>query len=124
MVDALKWLVTIEVVGLAACPVAFAAFPYLRDRGYGFAKPLGLLLVAFFVWILSYARVLPNSGWTYSLAVVLMAAGGAALAWRRPAALGTLAAFLRREWRSILAGELLFLLFFVAWTVFRAYDPA
>jgi len=124
MVDALKWLLAIEVIGLVACPLAFAAFPFLRDRGYGFAKPLGLIVIGFFVWILSYARILPNSGWAYGLAVVVLAVGAGAYVWWKPGALRRSLAFLRREWRVVVAGEVLFLLFFVAWAVFRAYDPA
>ncbi len=124
MVDALKWLLAIEVVSLAAWPLAFAAFPFLRDRGYGFAKPLGLIVVGFSVWILSYARILPNSGWAYGLAVVAMPVVAGAYVWWRPRALDRLIAFVRREWRAIVAGEVLFLLFFVAFAVLRAYDPA
>jgi len=124
MMDAVKWLVAIEVVSLAACPLAFAAFPYLRDRGYGFAKPLGLIVIGFLVWILSYAHILPNSGWTYGLAVVAMAAGAGAYMWWKPRSLDTLLAFVRREWRAIVVGEALFLLFFVAFAVFRAYNPS
>ena len=38
------WLLIVELLGLVAFPLAFSAFPGLRDRGWGLSKLLGLLI--------------------------------------------------------------------------------
>lgn len=121
MFETLRWLVAAEVIGLAAFPIAHAIFPALRDRGWGFAKPLGLILVSFVVWILSYLRILPNSAGSYWLVVAVVGALGLIYLYRRRR---DLAGFIRREWPALLVGELLFLGFFAAWVAYRAYDPS
>src|SRR5262249_21777302 len=37
------WLLAVELLGLVSFPLAYLAFPGLRDRGWGLAKLLGLL---------------------------------------------------------------------------------
>lgn len=121
MTEVIAWLVAVEVVGLAGFSIAFFMFPSLRDRGWGFARPLGLIVVAYGVWILSYGGLLPNSRLGYGVvAGVVLLAGGAAIYLRR----SELRAWLRREWLVVAVGEAVFLLVFAAWTLYRAYDPA
>ena len=50
--DIFLWLLIVEFLGLVAFPFTYVLFPGLKDRGYGFAKPLGLLMLAFPVWLL------------------------------------------------------------------------
>ena len=51
MLDALGFFALVEVIGLAAAPLAGLAFGRLPGAGLGFAKPLGLLLVTWLVWM-------------------------------------------------------------------------
>jgi YYY domain-containing protein len=85
------------------------------------SKPLGLLVAGTGVWLLSYAGVLPTDGiaW-WLLAGVLGTAGWAVLLKRR----AEVTAFFRENWKAVLVGEALFLAVFIAWTAYRAYDPA
>ncbi len=121
MLDVLKWLLTAEGVGLAAFPFAYAAFPTLSDRGWGVAKPLGLLAAGLGVWALSYSGVLTNTVWAWWLIVGVMGIiGWSSLMRRRP----ELRAFFRDNWRSVIVGEALFIFFFAAWTAYRSFDPS
>ena len=64
MSDALvvaSWWLIIQVLGLAAWPLAFRLLRWLPDRGYTLAKPLGLLLVSYVLWLLASLRILPNT---------------------------------------------------------------
>ena len=51
VLEALGFFALVEVVGLAAVPLAGLAFGRLPGAGLGFAKPLGLLLVTWVVWM-------------------------------------------------------------------------
>jgi YYY domain-containing protein len=51
MLQALGFFALVEVVGLAAAPLAGLAFGRLPGSGLGFGKPLGVLLVTWLVWI-------------------------------------------------------------------------
>jgi len=66
------WWLVLEVVGLAAWPLTFALFRHLSDRGYILAKSLGLLTVAYPVWLLASLRLLTNSLPTIVLALCLL----------------------------------------------------
>ena len=47
MVSVLSWWLIMQVLGLAALPLAWRIFRNLPDRGYAFARPLGLLLAGY-----------------------------------------------------------------------------
>ena len=51
MTEALRFLALAELIGLAALPLAATVLGRLPGAGLGFAKPLGLLLVTWLVWI-------------------------------------------------------------------------
>jgi len=79
---ALRFFVLIEVLGLAATPLAAVAFARLPGRGVAFAKPLGLLLATWLVWMAgSLGLVAQGLGAWIGAVVVLMVAG--ALVWWR-----------------------------------------
>src|SRR5215203_6047165 len=118
MTVALRFFVLIEVLGLAATPLAAVAFARLPGRGVAFAKPLGLLLATWLVWIGGSLGIVPNGLAAWIGAVVVLAAAGA-LAWRR----------LRpRPWedltrRCLLWSEGIALVAFAAMTLLVAYSP-
>ena len=121
MIETIRWLIVAEVIGLAAFPIAYAAFPVFKDRGWGLAKPLGLILFSFVVWLGSYAPGIESTATTYWIVTAVAAIFG----WRymvrnRASILG----YVKREWRAIAVAEILFLLFFFAWVAYRAYDPS
>jgi len=114
------WLLVLELLGVLAFPLAFVAFRRFRDRGYIFAKAVGVLAVAYLAWLGAGLHVVPYTraaiaGWALAL---LLAAG--AVAWRLR---DDLRAFLRREWRRLLFEEALFLAFFGAFLLVRLGNP-
>ena len=95
--------------------------PSLRDRGYTVAKPLGLVLLSWPLWLLGSFNLLPTNTVTLWGALVVMALVSGRIAYVRRA---DMAALLRREGHVILIAEGVFLLMFLAWVFYRAYDPA
>ena len=119
MLDALRWLITVELIGLAAFPLAFYLLPKLADRGFTLSKPLGILLVSYLFWVLGLAHIPTVQPIAIAL-VLLMAALSAYIAYRN---FDDLRDFIKREWRTIVIAEAIFLVFFIGWTLFRSYDP-
>ena len=120
MPETLRWLITVEAIGILTLPIAWIALPYLRDRGAGLAKPFGLILVGGLVWLLSDIGLLPNSGGAYWL---VAAAFGGISAWILSDRRHRFTRFVRAEWPALLVGELLFLVFFAAWAFIRSHNP-
>ena len=121
MLSALYWLLVIELIGVIAFPLAFALLPRLTDRGYSVAKPLGLLLLSWPLWFLGSLRLVPTNSFTLWGALGLFALASGWYAYRRRE---EMMAFLRRERRPVLMGEGVFLLLYLAWVLYRSYDPS
>ena len=120
MTETLRWLVTVEVIGLISLPIVWISLPYLRDRGAGLAKPLGLILVGGAVWLASDLGLIPNSGAAYWFVTAVFAGASVWILRGRRHRFGR---FVKKEWPALLAGELLFLLFFAAWAFIRSHQP-
>ena len=84
MFEALRWYVVLQVFGIAVLPLALHFFRFLPDRGYAFARPLGLLLVGYLLWIGGVFGLLENSPSTI-LVLLIFAAGASWTAFRSQA---------------------------------------
>lgn len=127
MLALISWWLAIQVAGLAALPLTWRLFARLPGRGYPFAKVLGLLLVSYLLWLGAIFQLLPNDagGILFALAAVCglswwLGRGGMRLDTnnQRP-----LFGWLEENRSLIVVTELLFLLVFAGWAVFRAYNP-
>lgn len=124
LLDFVIWYVIVQLISLAALPLALRLFVHLPDRGYTLAKSLGILLCGGLFWLgYSYGllRNEPGGAWLALLLVagisLVLGRGEVAGLWRTrrlPVAGG---------WRYLLGVETLFLVAFGLWTVVRAYDP-
>lgn len=115
------WLIS-QLLGLAAWPLASRWLRWLPDRGYLLAKPIGLLLASYGLWLLATLGVVQNSRG----GIIAVIAGLAAISlWLyrgddRRAALRAVA----RQHRSVfLAYEVLFAVALIGWALFRANNP-
>ena len=118
---ALVTLLTVELNGLCAFPIVARAVPGFADRGWAISKPIGMLLVATAVWLVSYTRLIPNTPLTWWVFLFVLAAGSA---WVLRADWSQLRKSLVRRWRFIVTIELIFLVFFLMFLSLRAFDPA
>ncbi len=120
MIEALSWWFVIQLVGLAAFPLAYGFFRRLPDRGWALSKPFGILFLVYLFWILNSAHVLPNSQRGVIWALFLLALPAAWVLWRRREEAWR---FLEERWRYILVVEGLFTLVFVVGGFLRSYVP-
>jgi len=109
-------LLTVEIVGLAALPLTTWFFQSLPDRGYAFAKTLGLLVAGFLVWLAGNVVAIGGSPFSLAIAIVAIGAGGWSLRARRTAA------SLREIIRVAAIEEAVFLVAFIGWSLLRAYS--
>ncbi len=124
MLSVVIWWLWMLVIGLAALPLAHRFFRRFPGRGYAFARPLGLLLTTYVLWLGGSLGLLRNSlgGALFSilavavLSIVIYRQGRAA---DEPGLLD----WLRANGRLVLAVELLFAGALALWSLLRAYSP-
>ncbi len=121
MVQAITWLLAIELVGLLAVPFSWRLLRKLRDGGFAFSWTLGLLVAGYTFWIGASLHF-----WRAGLdGIVLgLAAVAAISAWALWGRSGEFLAWIREQKRILIAEEALFLGAFALWAVFKAYNPA
>jgi uncharacterized membrane protein len=116
---AAAWYLSLLLLGLIVYPFLRLALPGLADRGYPLARPAGLLLLSYLVWLAGSFRI-PVTRSTISLVLLFLAAAGLFLAYRQRHGL-------RREFRErrgyFLAVEGLFLAFFLLDLLIRLGNP-
>jgi YYY domain-containing protein len=117
---AVRWWAVISLVGAAALPLTFTLLRWLPDRGYAFARMVGLLLVSYLFWLLGSLGFLANESGSILFALLLVAAASFAV-YRRSE--GGLRGWLREQRRYVLGAELLFALLFFLWVWVRAQNP-
>ena len=121
MIEALSWFLAVEFLGLVALPPAFLLFRHLPDRGYTLVKPASLVVFSYVLWILGLTHVVPNSQVTILVILLVGTVIAAGMMWR----LSTeLKAFLKENWRLVLAAEAIFVAFFLLWLGIVSEAPA
>lgn len=128
MIIVVAWWFWLQVMGLAALPLTHRFFARLPGRGYAFARPLGLLLSCYVLWLGGSLGLLRNSTGGALLAIGLVAAVSLVVYHRgRRGTEGQddpgLLAWLRANPRLVVAVELLFAGALAFWSVLRAYSP-
>jgi YYY domain-containing protein len=116
----LVWVVALVLVGLIGFPYVWLAAASLPDRGYALSRPVGLLLVGWFVWLLAGAGVVDFSRRSIVLVIGICAAGAVAIAvcHRRE-----LRAWLAEHRRLVLVEEAVFWSLFTAAVLVRFANP-
>jgi YYY domain-containing protein len=122
MLTFLLWYLAITFLGWLAFPLSYNSFRRLPDRGYAFAKPLGLLFFGFLFWFLGSLGLLYND--LGGLLFCLFLLGALAVLQIRKTGLSQSLIWLREGWRYVLAMELFFLVTFAGWTIIRSYNSA
>ncbi len=114
------WWAVVQVLGLLALPLTTVVFHRLRDRGYILSKTMGLLIVAFLVWVVASYRLLTNSLPTTLGACLLLGLASSYLFWRRKE---EMLALWRERRRLILLSEALFAGAFLFFVGLRVLNP-
>jgi YYY domain-containing protein len=119
----LIWWLLLQLLGLVGLPLAFRLLGNLPDRGYAFARPLGLLLTGYLLWLGGSLGFWRNSVGGMLVAMLVVAGVGMWLYVGRRNRQISIVGWLRAHTAYWLAVELLFAVALVAWTVYKSYNP-
>jgi len=114
------WWLVLWLIGLAAWPITYLLLPNLRDRGYPFARAVGLILLAFTSWWIGSLQLWRNDLPLYLLLFVALLAFSGWL-WYRHAA--EFKAYWRAHYRLFLVYELIFAAAYLLFVWIRLLDP-
>ncbi|MFW5772164.1 MAG: DUF2298 domain-containing protein, partial [Phototrophicaceae bacterium] len=114
------WWLAVMVFGWAVWPLLFIALPALADRGFGFAKYVGMMVVGWGAWVLATARlpVWSQAGIAGGLLLLMLISG--VVAWRQRT---RLLAYVSARWRMLLVLEMLALALFLVFIGVRLTNP-
>ena len=115
----LVWWLALAGVGILFLPLTLRLFAGFHDRGYLFARVLGLLLSAWLAWLASSLGLLPFDRTAVAGSLLLLAVLNYAL----PSSRRNVREFFQRKARTLVAEEYLFLLAFLAWAFLRSVKP-
>lgn len=115
----LYWWLLLQLVGLACLPLAYVFFRNISDRCLFLAKPLGILLLSYLVWIAGCAGIPFGRGTTWLAWIALV--GVNIWLWRSYAP--GLATFLKAQRGNLLFAEGIFFLAFLFWAIVRMFTP-
>ncbi len=126
MGEAIAWFITLELLGLAAVPLAATFLRGLPDRGFGVAKVLGLLVTVWLAYTLAMLQLASFGRGLLLMCALVLAGVSAWLAWRDGGALiNDFRARLhdRGFIRYLIVAESLYVAMFAFWAIMRAFSP-
>ncbi len=111
--EVVKWWVVLELIGFAALPLTAWIFRNLQDKGVSLSKILGLALVTYFSWVLTYL------GFGYStviicICVLIVISISLVVFWFKGCPF---------DQKALLRSEVLFTAAFLLFVILRAYRP-
>jgi uncharacterized membrane protein len=116
----ISWWLALQLMGLLALPLVWAVFRRFPDRGYGLAKVVGLLAVAYLAWLFASLRLLPFGPASIGAGMVLLGLASLGVLWRRGREIRH---FLVANRQMVLVHETVFLAAFLLLWVIRAWNP-
>ena len=116
----LLWWLILTGLSWLAFPWMTALFPALRDRGYGLARMLSLLVWAYPAWLLAslrWVRHTPLLLWLSALLWVIATIWFVRRRWE------PFRDFLRQRWPELLRIEIIFAVLYLGWVLVRYNNP-
>ena len=120
LVNTFSWWAVLSGLGILAFPITYWLFGRFWDRGWAFAKILGLGLLTYWVWIVGSLRILAFETFTLWIGIVLIGYLSY-LVWSKHQE--SLWNFVQDHWRLIVFEEFLFGIGLLFWSWVRAHQP-
>ncbi|MBN2053892.1 hypothetical protein JW905_03145 [bacterium] len=115
-----SFYIVVQLIHLAVLPIAWRLFNRVRDRGYGVAKLLGVVLLSYLSWIVPSLGLLPYSRGVVALMLLIIAGVSLTLFLLNRSAFTD---FLRTQRKTIIWTETVFTGAFLLFVICRMYNP-
>lgn len=115
------WWLWITLAGAAVFPLCLRLLRGLPDKGYSAARALGMLLATFVFWLLASFGFLDNSAGSVILSWLMLLIFSLVV-YQRFNERSALAAWWSENRALVVAAELLFVILFLGWTLYRAHQ--
>jgi YYY domain-containing protein len=116
------WWLLVSLAGLAVLPLCWRLLGRLPDKGYTLARTAGLLLVGFVYWLMVSYGFLDNSAGSMIIAWLMVAFVSLFVYFQSGDDDFSLRDYWRRNKSTIIAAEVLFIVFFAGLMVYRAFQ--
>jgi YYY domain-containing protein len=114
-----QWWIMIFIIGIIFIPIASLIFSNFFDKGYIFAKIIGIASVGYFIFILGFFRILPFSQSSIIATLVIFALLNIFLVFKNPNVLTCL----KNTFRIFILEEGIFLIILIFWSYAHANQP-
>ena len=121
MIAVISWYLVTSIAGWLVFPIIYRLLPGLAERGYAFARVIGLLLWGYLFWLMASLGLLRNNLGGLLLPLAILAAGSLVLLLRERGK--ELLAWLRLQAGLIVSVEIVFLLSFASMELIRGANP-
>ncbi len=115
------WYLIILLVGFLSFPITYTVLPEFSDRGYSLARVVGLLLCGYGFWILATFGFLSNDFGGALIGVVILLIIDSFLLKKE--GIQPVFSWLKRNWKTWVFSEAVFLLAFIFMFFLRVSDP-
>jgi len=119
LISIFQWWVTFFVIGIIFLPLTSLIFSSFFDKGYIFAKILGVAIISYVVFVLGIFKILPFTEFTIYLIIFSSLLFNFILISKYSDILISI----KRSWKIFLFEEILFLATFIFWSYIRAHQP-
>ncbi|MFZ2153600.1 MAG: DUF2298 domain-containing protein [Microgenomates group bacterium] len=116
------WWLVYFVFGMAGLPLTFYFFGKFWDKGYIFAKTIGLVITTFFILVFGIFKLIPFSSVSVVFLMMATALIGLILL-KQKNTLNTFNSIIRTHWKIFLFEEIIFLLILTLWSYIRGFAP-
>jgi len=114
------WWLVASLLGVLAFPLTYRIFHRLPDRGYAFARPLGLLGASYVLWLGASVELIPNNlGGAVGALMVLAALSLWAVRGKRI----EITNWIKVNRQTLIGMEVLFGISYLVWAFVRANNP-
>ena len=120
MAAVLLWWLAVTIIGVLATPISLYLLRNLPNRGYAFAKPIGVLVTSYLFWLVVTLGFLHNSTVAVLFIMGLVGAGSVLLVRRGEV---DLRAYWHEHRSTVVTTEVIFFVALALFALFRAYNP-
>jgi len=117
----LLWYLGSSLIGWMVIPLTSKIFHYLPTKGYAFSRILGLLIWGYFFWLAVSLKILSNDHLSQSIILCILL--GASIYFGLRKGFKQKWHWVISHWKLILGIELVFIISFLAFTIFRGFSP-